>query len=67
MTVKIKIPGERSLCLDVDVRWLKNNIPGEKFHIGAQIRPFGKGANYNSIRVLERLRELDNKYKNYNA
>jgi hypothetical protein len=63
VTVKIKIPGEKSLSLDVNVRWLKNNIPGERFHIGAQIRPFGKGNNYNSVRTLERLRELDSKYK----
>ena len=67
ITVKINIPGEKSINLDVNVRWLKNNIPGEKFHVGAQIRPFGKGHNYNSLKSLERLRELDKKFEDYDA
>ena len=67
ITVTINIPGEKSLSLDVNVRWLKNSIPGSEFQIGAQIRPFGRGQSYNSLKTLERLRELDKKYKEYNA
>jgi hypothetical protein len=67
VTIKIIIPGEKSLCLDVDVRWLKNNLSGKKFQIGAQIRPFGKGNHYNSVKTLERLRELDKKFELYDA
>lgn len=60
--VDILIPGEENIRLLGNVRWMDQKYANNFCRIGAQFHAFGKGRNYNSIRSLERLRELHTKY-----
>ena len=62
LCVDIIIPGEKSIRLLGSVKWTDDNSPSHHCMIGAQFKAFGKGRNYNSIRSLERLREIQQKY-----
>jgi len=59
---EIIIPGEENLRLFGTVKWIDQKYPENICLIGAQFIAFGQGRNYNTIRSLERLRELHNKY-----
>jgi hypothetical protein len=58
----IIIPGEQSLRLFGNVKWIDDKYPENHCLIGAQFLAFGQGRHYNSIRSLERLRELHHRY-----
>lgn len=60
--IDIIIPGEKRLSLIGAVKWIDDRTADETCLIGAQFTAFGKGRNYNSIRSLERLRKLQQKY-----
>jgi hypothetical protein len=60
--VDVSIPGEDNFRLLGNVRWAEEKYRNDSHRIGAQFLAFGKGRNYNSIKSLERLRELHNKY-----
>jgi hypothetical protein len=60
--VEIIIPGEKKLRMIGDVKWIDERMADDTCLIGAQFTAFGKGRNYNSIRSLERLRKLQEKY-----
>ena len=60
--LEIKIPGHKTLRLDGNVRWFKSAMDNGKFFAGAQFVPFGKGKDFNSMGVLEDLRNLYKKY-----
>ena len=62
LCVDILIPGEKIIRLLGNVMWTDEQSPARDCMIGAQFSAFGKGRNYNSIRSLERLREIQNKY-----
>jgi len=62
LSVDIIIPGEKRLRLIGAVKWIDDRTADETCLIGAQFTAFGKGRNYNSIRSLERLRRLQQKY-----
>jgi hypothetical protein len=62
LCVDIIIPGEKTIRLLGSVMWMDDNSPSRECMIGAQFTAFGKGRNYNSIRSLERLREIQQKY-----
>jgi len=60
--VDILIPGEENIRLLGNVRWMDQKYTNNFCRIGAQFHAFGKGRNYNTIKSMERLRELHNKY-----
>lgn len=60
--VYIKIPGEKDIRIIGSIKWIDHRLPGKSSLIGAQFLAFGKGRNYNSIKTLERLRELYSRY-----
>ncbi len=62
LCVDILIPGEKIIRLLGSVKWTDEKAPVRDCMIGAQFSAFGKGRNYNSIRSLERLREIQTKY-----
>ncbi len=62
LCVDIIIPGEKKLRLIGDVKWIDERMTDRTCLIGAQFTAFGRGRNYNSIRSLERLRKLQEKY-----
>jgi hypothetical protein len=62
LSVDIIIPGEKKLRMIGDVKWIDERMADDTCLIGAQFSAFGKGRNYNSIRSLERLRKLQEKY-----
>ena len=62
LCVDIIIPGEKKLRMIGDVKWIDDRMADKSCLIGAQFTAFGKGRNYNSIRSLERLRRLQEKY-----
>jgi hypothetical protein len=62
LCVDILIPGEKIIRLLGNVMWMDEKSPARECMIGAQFSAFGKGRNYNSIRSLERLREIQTKY-----
>jgi hypothetical protein len=62
LCVDIIIPGEKRLRLIGAVKWIDDRTADATCLIGAQFTAFGKGRHYNSIRSLERLRKLQQKY-----
>jgi hypothetical protein len=62
LCVDIIIPGEKTIRLLGSVMWMDDKSTTRECMIGAQFTAFGKGRNYNSIRSLERLREIQQKY-----
>ena len=60
--VDIIIPGEKRLRMIGAVKWVDERMADDSCLVGAQFTAFGKGRNYNSIRSLERLRKLQEKY-----
>jgi hypothetical protein len=54
----IIIPGEKSLRLVSEIRWIDDS----NSTIGAQFRAFGNGRKYNPLNALEKLRLLQKKY-----
>ena len=62
LCIDIKIPGEEKLRLYGKIRWIKNDSPLRDCLIGAQFSAFGKGSEYNSLKSLDRLRILQQKY-----
>ena len=54
----IVIPGEKTLRLAGDIRW----IDVSNFTAGAQFKAFGSGREYNPLTALEKLRFLHRKY-----
>jgi len=62
LCVDIIIPGEKKLRMIGDVKWIDERMADDTCLIGAQFSAFGKGRHYNSIRSLERLRKLQEKY-----
>ena len=62
--VEVIIPGEKTLRLIGDVKWVENNYSDSEVLIGAQFAAFGKGRNYNSLKSLERLRVIQDKFSN---
>jgi hypothetical protein len=60
--IDIQIPGERSLRLYGNIKWISDDVTGGSCLIGAQFSAFGKGHNYNSLKSLDRLRILQTKY-----
>ena len=65
--VDIIIPGEKTLRLIGHVKWIEDEFSPGACLIGAQFYAYGKGKNYNSIKALERLRKLHDKYSNFQA
>jgi hypothetical protein len=61
LCVDIIIPGEKTIRLLGSVMWTDDDTSRETL-IGAQFAAFGKGKNYNPIKSLERLREIQHKY-----
>ena len=63
--IDIQIPGEEELRLYGRIKWISED--GRDFNclIGAQFSAFGKGRNYNSLKSLDRLRSLHNKFGLY--
>ena len=61
LCVDIIIPGEKTIRLLGSVMWT-DEASSRDTMIGAQFAVFGKGKNYNSIKSLERLREIQHKY-----
>jgi len=64
--LEIVIPGEKKLLVQGNVRWNHNNFKGDRYLIGAQFLPFGKGRHLNSMNCLEQLRQIDFKFGNRN-
>jgi len=62
LCIDINIPGEDKLRLYGKIRWIKNDSPVQDCLIGAQFSAFGKGSEYNSLKSLDRLRILQQKY-----
>jgi len=62
LCIDINIPGEEKLRLYGKIRWIKNDSPLRECLIGAQFSAFGKGSDYNSLKSLDRLRILHQKY-----
>ena len=62
--VEVIIPGEKTLRLIGDVKWIENDYSDSEVLIGAQFAAFGKGRNYNSLKSLERLRTIQEKFSN---
>jgi len=60
--VDILIPGEKTLRIIGQVRWIDDELSDDTCLIGAQFIAFGRGRNYNSFKILERLRKLQSKY-----
>jgi hypothetical protein len=54
----IIIPGEKSLRLVSEIRWIDES----NSTVGAQFKAFGEGRNYNPLNALEKLRLLQRKY-----
>ena len=54
----IIIPGEKSLRLVSEIRWIDES----NSTIGAQFKAFGDGRKYNPLNALEKLRLLQKKY-----
>ncbi len=54
----IVIPGEKTLYLASEVRWIDDS----NLTVGAQFKAFGSGRNYNPLTALEKLRLLQKKY-----
>ena len=62
LCIDINIPGEEKLRLYGKIRWIKNDSPLQNCLVGAQFSAFGKGSEYNSLKSLDRLRVLHQKY-----
>jgi hypothetical protein len=60
--VDIIIPGEKTIRLVGSVKWTDEQRAFDHCLIGAQFSAFGRGKNYNPIKSLERLREIQYKY-----
>lgn len=60
--IQIVIPGERSLRLVGQIRWIEyDGLEGARI-VGVQFRAFGKGLDYNPIKSLDQLRSLQQKF-----
>lgn len=60
--IQIVIPGEKSLRLVGQVRWIENTTHESARIIGAQFRAFGKGTDYNPLKLMDKLRSLQQKF-----
>ena len=60
--IDIIIPGEKELRLYGSIKWISEDMASEACLIGAQFSAFGKGRNYNSLKSLDRLRNLHQEY-----
>ena len=60
--IDIIIPGEKELRLYGNIKWISEDISDDECLIGAQFSAFGKGRNYNSLKSLDRLRNLHHEY-----
>jgi len=62
ITVQIVIPGEKTLRLVGQIRWIENGQSTEERIYGAQFRAFGKGSDFNPLKSLDQLRTLQQKF-----
>ena len=62
ITVQIVIPGEKTLRLVGQIRWIEFGEGPEERIIGAQFRAFGKGSDFNPLKSLDQLRSLQQKF-----
>ena len=62
LCIDITIPGEGKLRLYGKIRWINDDSHAWECLVGAQFTAFGKGSEYNSLKSLDRLRFLQQKY-----
>lgn len=60
--IQIEIPGEKSLRLVGQIRWIERGQDEAERIFGAQFRAFGKGSDFNPMKMLEQLRSLQQKF-----
>ncbi len=60
--IDIHIPGEKRLRLYGNVKWINDESTDSVCVIGAQFSAYGNGRDYNSMKTLDRLRILHQKY-----
>jgi hypothetical protein len=60
--VKIHIPGEKSLILRGQVRWVEADTGSGRHRVGMQFAPYGYRRDYNSPNKLTRLGRLGEIY-----
>ena len=60
--IQIIIPGEKTLRLVGQIRWIESEPNTEERIIGAQFRAFGKGSDFNPLKSLDQLRSLQQKF-----
>jgi len=60
--IEIQIPGEKELRLYGNIKWISEDGRDFTCLIGAQFSAFGEGKNYNSLKSLDRLRTLHQRF-----
>ena len=56
--IRITFPDGKSFNLKGKIRWFTDDV-SECSRVGIQFHPFGSGRNYNSLKALEYLRNMD--------
>ncbi|MBN2425300.1 MAG: PilZ domain-containing protein [Calditrichaceae bacterium] len=67
ITVEIKVDHHRGFKLKVHVLWTKLDKKDHSYFIGARIHAFGNFGDLNSLKCLEKLKQLELSYSNHDV